>query len=576
MIHVKASRYLGADIPPSQLQRGLALLATISLFIGTRTNWTQALTAKPVVMIALSICYLFILLGAVLVLMVRSERALVLVEALILAIACVMVIGAVAIHHKPSDEGTLVAKAAQTMLEGKEIYGVAWPQTFIDQQIPITKMMDGGADYTFGYPPLAVLATAPALPIVGFPAAASVVDTLVLLIGALMLWILLPIGWRSGATAVMLGFPFLPSYARLGYPAIIAMVLLIPVVVRWPRIGATGRLRRTDVLKAVCLGAACAAQQLAWFVAPFLLIGLFALRRGEIPARRALGLVGAFAGIAVASWLVIDLPFIVADAPAWAAGVLLVLTQHAIPHGQGLIDISFYLTDGSRALDFYSYAALLLAMGLLVASVIWVRRLGPALTVIPWFVFYLSVRSQDGYFLMMTPLWLAAAATAPPAVFQRAWQPRLGAAARLRVGATRGGRSLLGPAGRVALAGLLLAPALACATIAVTSEAPLEMSIVAMTSHGPDDQGLWQMDVDVHNVASIALAPHFTISTGQSITPFWSATGGPALLAPHQNALYRLTAAIPAGYTPGPNGFFFLRALTDRPMTVSTTPIPIR
>jgi len=31
-----------------------------------------------------------------------------------------------------------------------------------------------------------------------------------------------------------------------------------------------------------------------------------------------------------------------------------------------------------------------------------------------------------------------------------------------------------------------------------------------------------------------------------------------------------------AGYTPGPNGFFFVRALTDRPMTVSTEPIRIR
>ena len=71
-------------------------------------------------------------------------------------------------------------------------------------------------------------------------------------------------------------------------------------------------------------------------------------------------LVGAFAGIAAATWLVIDLPFIIRDAPAWAEGVLLVLTQHAIPHGQGLIDVSFYITDGSAALDFYSYAALLL------------------------------------------------------------------------------------------------------------------------------------------------------------------------------------------------------------------------
>ena len=70
------------------------------------------------------------------------------------------------------------------------------------------------------------------------------------------------------------------------------MVWLIPVVVRWPDIGRAGRLRRSDLLRAACLGAACATQQLAWFVAPFLLVGLFALRRGELPARRAFGTVG--------------------------------------------------------------------------------------------------------------------------------------------------------------------------------------------------------------------------------------------------------------------------------------------
>ena len=120
------------------------------------------------------------------------------------------------------------------------------------------------------------------------------------------------------------------------------------------------------------------------------------------------------------TFLAINLPFIVRDAPAWASGVALVLTQHAIPHGQGLIDVSFYLTDGSAELDFYSYATLLLGSGHARAvTAIWIRRLGPALTVIPWLVFYLSVRSQDGYFLLMTPLWLAAAATAPPSVFAR-------------------------------------------------------------------------------------------------------------------------------------------------------------
>ena len=309
---------------------------------------------------------------------------------------------------------------------------------------------------------------------------------------------------------------------------------------------------------------------------PFLLVGLYALRRGDGPTRKALRQVGSFAAIGAITWLVIDLPFIVRDAPAWAEGVLLVLTQHAIPHGQGLIDVSFYLTDGSAALDFYSYAALLLGAGLLIATALWVRRLGPAVTVIPWLVFYLSVRSQDGYFLLMTPLWLAAAATAPPSAFANAWQPSLRRIVPARLTTTLSGRWILGPPGRVALAGLLLVPAMACAAIAVTTDEPLEMDIVATTAHGAHAQGLWQMQVDVQNTASVALAPHFTVSTGQSVTTFWHASGGPAVLAPHQRATYDLTAAVPAGYGPGPNGFFYLRAMTDRPMTESSQRIPIQ
>lgn len=562
-------------IAPSQLHRALALLATMSLFIGTRTAWTGALTASPRVLAILSACYLAMLITAALTLTVRTKRALAVVDVLILGIGVALVAGALIIDHKPNDEGTLVAQAARSLLAGDGVYGVSWPQVFAQQHIPVTRMMGGGADYSFGYPPLAVLLTAPALSFVGFPAVASVVTTAMLLIGAVLMWRLLPIDWRSGATAVMLGLPFMPHYARLGYPAMIALVFLIPVVVRWPSIGRGGRLRRSDLIRAVCLGAACATQQLAWFLAPFLIVGLYAVRRGELPKRGALTTVAAFSGIGAATFLLINLPFIVGDAPAWAAGIVLVLTQHAIPHGQGLIDISFYLTDGSAALDFYSYATVLLAVGLLGISVLFVRRLGPALTVIPWIVFYLSVRSQDGYFLLMSPLWFAALATAPPSAFERAWQPRLRPPGPVRFAWPRPERWVHGVRGRVAVAGLMLAPSLLAAGVAVASDEPLDLTIVATRAYGAHEAGIWQITVEAVNDDSVTLAPRFAISTNPNITPFWRATGGPSVLAPGEHATYVLTATNPSGYTPGPNGYLYLRAVTDRPMTVSTIRIPV-
>src|SRR5207249_5390271 len=92
-----------------------------------------------------------------------------------------------------------------------------------------------------------------------------------------------------------------------------------------------------------------------------------------------------------------------------------------------------------------------------------VRRLGPALAVLPWIAFYLATRSQDGYFLMMTPLWLAAAATVPATAFATAWQPRL--------------PHVTGDRTKSVLAAALLAPALVCVAIAAASPPPLRMSL---------------------------------------------------------------------------------------------------
>lgn len=128
--------------------------------------------------------------------------------------------------------------------------------------------------------------------------------------------------------------------------------------------------------------------------------------------------------MAALTWLLINAYFIVSEPRSWLSGIALPLTQKANLHGQGLVGISLYFTDGSDRLTWYSHASMLLAAGLLGLFVLFVRRLGPAAVVLPWCAFFLATRSQDGYYLMMTPLWLAAAVTAPPSAFTTAWQPR--------------------------------------------------------------------------------------------------------------------------------------------------------
>jgi hypothetical protein len=544
--------------PPAQWHRVLTLLADVSLFIGTRAVWTQAATHKLVLAAAISVCYASILVTGVLALTVRRARSLARLDLVVLVTAIVLTLCAWALNHAGGDEAVLTTQAAKELVNGHTVYGQPWPWLFHTKGVALTPTIDGGYDFTYGYPPLAPLLTVPFLALGhgGAPATAAV--TVVLIVGAVMLWRLLPTPWRSAATMVCLGFGFLPMYARQGYPAIVGLVLLVPVVVGWPRFGAGGRLGPGGIARAVCIGAACAAQQLPWFVTPFLLAGIYALRRGEVGGRAAARVVLRIAGIAVVTWLLINAYFIVSEPGPWLEGVALPLTQGAVLHGQGLVDISLYFTHGSDRLDWYGHASALLAAALLVLFVLFVQRLGPAATVLPWCAFYLATRSQDGYYLMYTPLWLTAAITAPLSEFRNAWQPRP--------------RWLTGPRRRPALVAavvLLITPALVSAALAVTGGPPLRMDITA-ARHG-SARTLSTLTVKVTNTGSTALTPHYMLTTGQGMSRYWTLAHGPATIPAHTTATVELRA--PKGGFPLPTKKYThirLRAFTATPQTLST------
>ncbi|MFI5797437.1 hypothetical protein [Streptomyces sp. NPDC051677] len=545
--------------PPEQWHRVLTLLCAVSLFIGTRTIWTQAASHRLVVAAVISLCYVSILVCGVLAPTVRLGRSLARVDLCLLLTAVTLVLCAWVMNPHGNDEAVLTAQAARAIVDGDPVYGQPWPWLF-GHGIALTPTMHGGYDYTYGYPPLAPLLTAPLLWIGPDGVPATAMGTGALVVGAVTMWRMLPAPWRPTATMVCLGFSFLPMFGRQGYPAIVALALLIPVVVRWPRIGRGGRLGGAGIARAACLGAACAAQQLPWFVTPFLLAGLYAVRRGELGPRAAAGVLLRVAGVAVTVWLLINAYFVVREPRNWLGGIVLPLTQDAIIHGQGLVGVSLYYTDGSDRLEWYGHASKLLLVGLLVLYVLFVRRLGPAATVLPWFAFFLATRSQDGYYQLMTPLWLAAAVTAPLSEFAGAWQPR----PRPLAGAHRR------PA-RIAAAVLVVVPALASATAGATGTPPLDMRLASVRRASSTAVSL--LAVRVENTGDDALAPHFTLTTGQGFSPYWTIEKGPRTLSAHTTAVYEIRPPSGKFRFPRAGVRVRLRAFTGAPQTLSSTDV---
>ena len=219
--------------PITQWHRGFALLAVVSLFIGCRALWTDALPAAPAMAVVISGCYAAIFALAVLISTVSSRQLMTLVEAAVLGVAVVLAGFLFILHHHVADEGAFAARAADAILRGTPAYGVHWPDIFAEANVAVTKTMDGGFVDTMPYPPLmAILTAAVKLVIPGY-VAATIVTMGTFIVGAIVLWLLLPAQWRSAGTAIMLGFGLLANYAHRGYPAIIASALLIPVAIGW-------------------------------------------------------------------------------------------------------------------------------------------------------------------------------------------------------------------------------------------------------------------------------------------------------------------------------------------------------
>jgi hypothetical protein len=547
------------------------LLAVLGLFLGTGSTLQRAALPHPGVAIALMGVYGSLLALAALVVTARSARAMTWVDAAILVVGLVRLALFLAASTGPhvaaysADEGALVTEAARALSHGGHFYGVHLTDTITDYHVPLTHTMTGGVADTFGYPPLSVLLTALVTPL--FPSWLPVAATLSVAgvaLAVVLMFVLLPSRYRGAAVLTCLAFDWMFTFARQGYPVFLALPLLVVVFAAWTRTGAGGRLGRRGVTQALCLGLACSAHQLAWFVVPFLLTGLLFVRRGELPWRPAILVTARYAGLAALAFFAVNVVPLVQSPTAWLHGVLTPLRQHIVPQGLGPIDIPMYLTHGSGALDAFGWSSAALALALLAVFALFPRALGPAVAVLPWLTFFLTARSTETYFVLLAAVWVTSLATTSPADFGRAWQWR---PAPLRH------RSL-----RMALPVVLIAPAAGLLAVAVLTPAPLRLAVTSWSGAATWNDGartVRTIHVEVTNTSSRRLIPHFTGSQSFWVNWGFSVERGPRSLAPHQRARYALRYELPAGMPVSPNSATYLRVFTDRPQTLSNTTLPV-
>jgi hypothetical protein len=333
--------------------------------------------------------------------------------------------------------------------------------------------------------------------------------------------------------------------------------LFVPFVLlavyKWDRYGVRLEDSAARWIGPIALGIACSVKQTPWFLAPFLLIGLWIEHRenGTDGAR----VVARYAATALGTFLLLNAPFIVANPAAWARGTFLPLVQPTIPDGQGLVDLTIFNHLGGGRLALYTYAGVACFALALLAFRYRYAALKRAWVPLVAVAFFLPTRSFGSYLFMLVPAAIIAGVTvsAPPV----GWRLRHRYQRWIGLGLVVGG---------AVTAGLAVA--------AVSAPAPLSIRIVNTQSTGQLGT-IDQTTVEVTNRTGRVQAPHFTVQTQAHATTFWNAvdSSGHAVtpvIAAHSTSTFILrapnTASMPAVASP-----MFVAAFTTAPAAMSTS-----
>jgi uncharacterized membrane protein len=472
---------------------------------------------------------------------------------LALALLCVLTAGLSHVTLNASystDEAAFIHRAAQLFVRGQDPYGANLSSSLVDFGVPRaswTFLSDGGYLHTFPYPALPIILAAPIVALNSQTQVPVILGTLVLGIEMVVLFRVLPRPVRSAAFILCVAFPALSELADGGMSGVLLLPTLTFVAYRWREVAAGGRLGRGGWTRAIALGLALSANQLAWFVAPFVLGGMLLARARDLGYARAVRAVGAFAACSLGTFLLINAVFIVQGPSRWLSGVLKPFTIQAIPDGLGVISVSEYAHLGGGAVGFSPYVGALVFVGLLTLLAASFDRLHRWCFVLPLIALWFTERPMPEYWELVAPAVmvsvLSGGALRPSEQLPRMWRRTASYAS----------------------ASLLMA-ALAMLARIWLSPSPLQLRIEQAAS----GRTVSRLVVNVRNNSDIRLRPIFETAATNQASPFWTITTGIRELPPHATSTYVL-AAPSASSQAAPGQTIVLEAITADPATISTS-----
>ena len=547
------------------MHRLLLVVAAIGLFGPAITAWSSIIQLPLAGAIATGVFAVAIVLVAMAV-ACRTEKALDRLDWAVLLVAVVL-LGAWAateLYFYPAygtDEAAFVQYAAQLTRHGHNPYQTDLLPALTEFRVPQgTNKLDGTIASNLAYPALSFLLVIPAILVTHGVQAVIALNTCFLAAEMFLVFFFLPRPYRPLSVVIVVGLPFLFNNTLGGVIVTMTIPFMIVVARNWSNIGQGGRLRRSGVLQGVCLGLAASITQFPWFVAPFLLLGLWRFRSRELGFRRGSGVVTRFFLTACGTALLINAPFIVWSPDAWISGILSPLFQHAIPFGQGLVDATAFFYIGGGNLAYYTYAAIASLIALLIAYGIYIERLWKLAFILPSAVFLFSTRSLSEYLIMMVAVWIVSVVVAGDGIGPRAEVSRT----------KRAGFHGLPLVRSVAL-GIPVVVGVTCIVLALTTVPPLSISIKGIETNGQFGS-VWRIRALVSNRSNRSIEPHFATVASGYMTSFWYAVAGPHTLRPGERALYTLVAPN-VGSMPSVTRSFALQAVTASPETISSSAV---